>query len=612
LGGDPEFGKSPGVTDAGIRDLQATTARARLAPPRCRRGGVLSFRSLAFLLWFGASAALAQEPAPIIGYAPRALPVQARHAMVAAQEGQAARIGLDALRRGGNAVDAAVAVGFALAVTLPRAGNLGGGGFMLIHRAATRETVAIDFRETAPVAATRDMFLNADGRADPGKSRASGLGVGAPGTVAGLLHALERYGSGKFSRAELIAPAAALARDGLTVSDDLADSLPFAAARLGRYPSSAKIFMPSGAPLREGDRLVQGDLAATLEAIGRDGARAFYEGPVAERIVAAVREAGGRMTLDDMKAYRVVERAPLRGLYRGHEVVSMPPPSAGGAHLIQLLNVLEGYPLGALGQNSAATIHLMAEAMKLAYADRARFLGDPDHVAIPIAGLLSKPYAARLRGLIDAGRARPAAEVEQLDLAPKESDQTTHFSVVDAEGNAVSLTTTLNFSYGLGLVAEGTGVLLNNELDDFAAAPGAANAYGLTGGEANAPGPNRRPLSSMTPTFVFRDGALMLATGSPGGSRIITIVLQMVSNIIDHGLNVAEASLAPRVHHQWLPDELQVERGLSPDTIRLLEAKGHRIVLRNAFGSAQSIQRVGDMWQGASDTRQRGGAAVGY
>lgn len=555
---------------------------------------------------------MAQEPAPIIGYAPRALPAQARHAMVAAQEGQAARIGVEVLKRGGNAVDAAAAVGFALAVTLPRAGNLGGGGFLLFHRASDKQTIALDFRETAPAATTRDMFLNADGRADPGKSRASGLGVGTPGTVAGLLHALERYGSGKFSRAELIAPAAALARDGLTVGEDLADSLPHAAARLGRHPSSAKIFMPSGAPLREGERLAQSDLAATLEAIGRDGARAFYEGPVAEKIVAAVREAGGRMTLDDMKAYRDVERAPLRGVYRGHEVVSMPPPSAGGVHLIQLLNVLEGYPLGALGQNSAQAIHLMAEAMKLAYADRAKYLGDPDHVAAPVAALMSRPYAARLRGLIDADRARPATEIAALDLAPKESDQTTHFSVVDAQGNAVALTTTLNFSYGLGLVAEGTGVLLNNELDDFAAAPGAANAYGLTGGEANAPGPGRRPLSSMTPTFVFRDGALMLATGSPGGSRIITIVLQMVSNIIDHGLNVAEASLAPRVHHQWLPDELQVERGLSPDTIRLLEAKGHRIVLRNAFGSAQSIQRVGDMWQGASDTRQRGGAAVGY
>lgn len=557
-------------------------------------------------------AGVGQEAAPIIAYSSRILPAQARHAMVAAQEAEAARIGLDVMQRGGNAVDAAVAIGFALAVTLPRAGNLGGGGFMLAHRAADRKTHVIDFRETAPAATTRDVFLNADGRADPMKSRASGLAVGVPGTVAGLLLAHERYGSGRISRAELMAPAIRLARDGLVVSEDLADSLPVAAARLGRYPSSQKIFMPAGAVLREGERLVQADLAATMETIARDGARGFYEGPVAEKIVAAVRGAGGRMTLDDLKSYRVVEREPLRGAYRGYDIAAMPPPSAGGVHLIQLLNMLEGFPLGALGHNAAETIHLMAEAMKLAYADRAKFLGDPDHVSVPVKGLVSKAYAERLRGLIDAARARPAAEIQTLDLAPKESDQTTHFSLVDADGNAVSLTTTLNFSYGLGLVAEGTGVLLNNELDDFAAAPGAANAYGLTGGEANAPGPGRRPLSSMTPTLVFKDGALQLITGSPGGSRIITIVLQMISDMIDHGLNVAEASAAPRVHHQWLPDELQVERGLSADTIRLLQAKGHKVVTRNAFGSAQSIQRVGDVWQGASDTRQRGGAAVGY
>lgn len=569
-------------------------------------------RRLVFACLLAVSPALAQEAAPIIAYAPRALPVQARHAMVVAQEGQAARIGLDVLKRGGNAVDAAVATAFALAVTLPRAGNLGGGGFMLIHDAASRKTVALDFRETAPAATTRDVFLNADGRADPGKSRSSGLGVGTPGTVAGLLHALERYGSGRFDRAALVAPSVAMARDGLVVGDDLADSLPLAASRLGRFPSSAKIFLPQGAPLREGERLVQADLAATLETIAREGARGFYEGAVAEKLVAAVNAAGGRMTRDDLRRYRIVEREPLRGAYRGHEIVAMPPPSAGGVHLIQILNILEGFPLAASGQNAAETIHLMAEAMKLAYADRARFLGDPDHVKAPVAGLVSKSYATRLRDQIDPARARPAAEIDKLDLAPRESDQTTHFSVVDAAGNAVSLTTTLNFSYGLGLVAEGTGVLLNNELDDFAAAPGAANAYGLTGGEANAPGPGRRPLSSMTPTLVFKDGALELVTGSPGGSRIITIVLQLVSNVFDHALNIAEASLAPRVHHQWLPDELQVERGLSQDTIRLLEARGHKVVARNAYGSAQSILRAGDVWHGASDTRQRGGAAVGY
>jgi gamma-glutamyltranspeptidase/glutathione hydrolase len=437
--------------------------------------------------------------------------------------------------------------------------------------------------------------------------------VGVPGTVAGLSLALRKYGSGKFSLAELAAPAVTLARAGLEVSDDLADSLPLAQARFKRWPSSARIFLhPDGTALSRGDRLVQTDLAAVLEAIGRDGERAFYEGPVAEKIVASVRAAGGRMTVEDLKSYRAVERAPLHGSYRGYEIASVPPPSSGGVHIIELLNMLEGFPLASFGADSAATIHLLAESMKLAYADRAEYLGDPDQVKIPVAGLISKAYAERLRAQVSTARARSYAEIKPLDPTPYESDQTTHFSIVDNDGNAVSNTYTLNFSYGLGLVAEGTGILLNNELDDFAAKPGAPNAYGLTGGAANAPGPRKRPLSSMAPAMVFRDGELELVTGSPGGSRIITIVTEIILDIVDFGMNLAEATEAVRVHDQGLPDELQVERGLNADTIRLLQALGHKVVVHGAWGSAQSILRANGVLMGAADTRQRGTLAAGY
>ncbi|MGH6845465.1 MAG: gamma-glutamyltransferase, partial [Methylocella sp.] len=564
------------------------------AKPWGEPGKLLRASVLALLCLVAPFAARAEPPLPppIISQGARVLPVLASHGMVVAQEGTAAKIGVEILRRGGNAVDAAVAVGFALAVTLPRAGNLGGGGFMLVYLAKEKKTVAIDYREAAPADTPRDIFLNETGEAVAAKSRDTGLAVGVPGTVAGLSFALRNYGSGKFSLAELVAPAVALARSGIDVEDDLADSLPHAQARLKRWPASARIFLRAdGRPLSRGDRLVQPDLAAALEAIGRDGERAFYDGPVAEKIVASVRAAGGRMTLGDLKSYRAVERAPLHGFYRGHEIVAMPPPSSGGVHIIELLNVLEGFPLAKQGANSAANIHIMAEAMKLAYADRAEYLGDPDYVSVPVKGLTSKAYAERLRAEISATRARPSEEIKALDPLPYESDQTTHFSIVDKEGNAVANTYTLNFSYGLGLVAEGTGILLNNELDDFAAKPGAPNAYGLVGGAANAPGPRKRPLSSMAPTLVFRDGELELVTGSPGGSRIITIVTEIILDIVDSGMNIAEATEAVRIHHQWLPDALQVERGLNPDTIRLLEALGHKVVVRDAWGSAQSIFR---------------------
>ena len=566
---------------------------------------------------FAALALLCFTPAiadPLISPLATARPVVARHGMIVSQEAAASRVGLDILKRGGNAIDAAVAVGFALAVTLPRAGNLGGGGFILIYRADLNRTIAIDYRETAPAATTKDVFLDANGEADPFKSRYSGLAIGTPGTVAGLELAWRKYGSGKFSFADLIAPAIALARQGLTVDDDVADSLPLAAKALASHTSSARIYLrPDGSVPQTGDHIVLDDLAATLEMIAAKGAGGFYSGPVAQKIVEAVNAGGGRMTIDDLANYRAVEREPVRGTYRGYTVVSMPPPSSGGAHIIEILNILEGFPLAAQGLNSSASLHELAEAEKLAYADRAAWLGDPDFIKIPLAGLTSKAYAERLRGLIELDRARPAADIRPGEPQRYESDQTTHFSIVDGEGNAVANTYTLNLPYGSGLVAEGTGVLLNNELDDFAAKPGAANAYGLMGGDANAPGPTKRPLSSMSPTLVFKDGKLLMATGSPGGSTIISTVLQIILNVVDHGLNVAEAENAPRAHDQLWPDELRVERGMSPDTIRLLEAMGHQVVLRDAMGSANTIVRTPDgELEGASDLRQRGTLAVGY
>jgi gamma-glutamyltranspeptidase/glutathione hydrolase len=536
--------------------------------------------------------------------------VVARRGMVASQEARATRIGVEVLEKGGNAVDAAVAVGFALAVTYPRAGNIGGGGFMVIHRAGRREAVAIDYRETAPQATTRDVFLDGGGNADPAKSLDSALGVGVPGTVAGLALAHEKFGSGKLSLAQLIAPAIRLARQGVPVEDDTAASLPSAQSRLARWPSSAKIFLkPNGAAIGPGDTLVQNDLAATLEAIARRGPRAFYEGVTAEKIVAALRAEGGLMTLDDLKNYRAMLRPPIRGSYRGYEIVSMPPPSSGGVHLVEMLNILEGYKLRDIGIGSH---HLMIEAMKRAYADRAVFLGDPDTVKVPVAGLTSKSYAAALRAAIDPDRARPSIAIKPGEPPPPEGDNTTHFGVVDRHGNAVANTYTLNLSYGLGMVAEGTGVLLNNELDDFAAKPMAPNAYGLVGLEANAPGPGKRPLSSMTPTIVLKNGKPFLVTGSPGGSRIITAVLQVITNVIDRGMTVAEAVKAPRLHHQWLPDEVVAEPGVAPDLIRELEARGHKVVIGRNATSANSIAATAKGFVGVADTRTRGALAAGY
>jgi len=540
-------------------------------------------------------------------------PVWAREGMVSAQEAEATKIGLGVLQAGGNAVDAAVSVALALAVSLPRAGNIGGGGFMIVHDAASGETAAIDYRETAPSAATRDMFLGADGEADAKLSRFHGLAVGVPGTLAGLALALEKYGT--LTLAQALAPAIRLAEEGLVVSVDLADSLKGLEKRLKQWPSSASVFFkPDGSFFEPGDILRQPDLAASLRLIAEQGPGALYRGPLGEKIVAAVVAAGGVMSMDDLAAYEAKVRAPVTGTYRGYEIVSMPPPSSGGAHIVQILNILEGFPISWTGANSAETIHLMAEAMRLAYADRSEYLGDSDFVDVPLKGLTSKAYAAALRGKIDRHRATPSSMVKPGKPQPYESDQTTHFSVVDKDGNAVSSTYTINFSYGSGLVAEGTGILLNNEMDDFSAKPGVPNAYGLIGGDANAVEPGKRPLSSMSPTIVLKDGKPFLVTGSPGGARIITTTLQVIMNVIDHGMNVAEASAAPRIHHQWLPDQLRVEEGLSPDTTALLRARGHDVSVQEAMGATQSIMIDPETGfrLGASDPRRAGALTVGY
>jgi gamma-glutamyltranspeptidase/glutathione hydrolase len=536
--------------------------------------------------------------------------ILAHNGMVVAQEQRSARIGIEILDRGGNAVDAAVAVGFALAVTYPRAGNIGGGGFMVIHLGKTGEDAAIDYRETAPAAATETMFLDANGQPDPKKSRDSGLSVGVPGTVAGLALAHAKYGSGKLSLAELIEPAIELARNGVEIVDDIADTLPLAQPRIARWHSSAPVFLNSdGTVLMPGQDLLQPDLAITLRAIASDGPKGFYEGPVAEKIVAAVRKAGGVMTTEDMKNYRAILREPVRGTYRGYDIVSMPPPSSGGVHLIEMLNILEGYDLAKLPRGES--LHVLAEVMKRAYADRATFMGDPDSVKMPVAGLISKKYAAALRTQI-GNRATPATEVRSGNPGDFEGQNTTHFSVIDSDGNAVSNTYTLNFSYGLGLVAEGTGVLLNNELDDFTSKPGTANAYGLVGYNANLPGPGKRPLSSMTPTIVMKDGKPFLITGSPGGSRIISTVLQIIVNVIDFHLPVDQAVSAPRVHHQWQPDELSAEPGISPEILDGLVKRRHKVVLTPPQTSANSIEITADGYVGAADRRTRGSLAAGY
>ena len=482
---------------------------------------------------------------------------------------------------------------------------------MVIHSAERGQDVAIDYRETAPSAMTKDIFLGADGKPDPAKSRDSAFGIGVPGTVAGLALALEKFGSGNFTLAQLMKPAIDLARDGFIVADDTADTLPDMYRRMARWPNSAKSFSrPDGAPLHDGDRLIQSDLAATLTAIAEQGPRGFYEGPVAEKIAKTIGEAGGIMTADDLKSYQAVIRAPVHGTYRGYDIVAMPLPSSGGTVLVEILNILEGFPIADMKQGSAPSLHVMIEAMKRAYADRARYLGDPDFISAPVATLMSKEYAAKQRASIDLDRATPWTDALSA-TPPREGSNTTHFSVVDSRGNAVSNTYTLNFPYGVGLVADGTGVLLNNELDDFTAAPGASNAFGLVGFEANLPGPGKRPLSSMSPTIVLKDGTPVLVTGSPGGSRIISTVLQVIVNVLDYRMDVAQAVAAPRLHHQWLPDVVRVERGFSDEALAALRARGHEVVDQLGQTSANSIAVTPNGLLGAPDPRTRGAEAAG-
>lgn len=547
--------------------------------------------------------------------------------MVASTSSIASRIGVDVLKRGGNAVDAAVAVAFALAVVYPQAGNLGGGGFMMI-RLKDGRTTAIDYREMAPLGATRNIYLNDKGELIKGEG-SSTLGyraAGVPGTVRGMELALKKYGSGKISWAELVEPARRLAFEGFPVSFNFARSLREAGDTLAKYDDSRRIFLNDGKFFREGDVLRQPELAATLQRLKRRGPREFYEGETARLIVKDMRRHNGLMTLQDLRGYVAKERQPVRGSYRGFEIISMPPPSSGGVILLEMLNILEGYDLKSMGWASSRATHLLAETMRRAFADRAEYMGDTDFVRVPVAGLIDKAYAAKIRSTIDLKRATPSMDVRAGEPAGYESGETTHFTVVDREGNAVANTYTLNESYGSKATAKGTGVLLNNEMDDFAAKPGVPNTYGLIQGERNSVAPRKRPLSAMTPTFVIKPGGtLWFAVGSPGGPRIINAVFQIIVNVIDFGMNIQQAIDAPRIHQQWLPDEVVYEPyGISHDTRKVLEEMGHRLKLTTEkesktgsqlrfMGDAQGvmIEDGTGVRLGASDARNWG-EPVGY
>lgn len=554
------------------------------------------------------SLARAFSPADLTG-ADRLFPAEASGGMVASREAAATRIGVGVLDAGGNAVDAAVAVAFALAVTLPQAGNLGGGGFALVHHPVDGSTHALDFRETAPATAHRDVFLGPDGTVDSARSRYSHHAVGVPGSVAGYLDLLERFGS--WPRQRVMAPAIRLAEEGIAVTRILHRNIERRLERFRRWPATmAVIARPDGSALQPGDVLRQSDLAASLRQISEQGAGAFYQGGIAELIAAEMTRHHGPITEADLAGYHTVWRAPVIGSYRGLGIASMPPPSSGGAHLVQMLNILEGWDLASLGHNSAATLHRMAEAMRRAYADRAVHLGDPDFWDVPLDWITSKFYAADLRAAINLDHVSSSESVQSGTPKP-EGANTTHLSVMDRRGGAVSMTTTLNFGFGSGIVAEGTGIFLNNEMDDFSAKPGVPNAYGLVGGQANAVAAHKRPLSSMTPTLLLSDGGAVGALGSPDGSRIITTVLQVILNLVDHGMNLAEATAAPRVHHQWQPDRLWGEEGISPDTRALLSRLGHTVEIRRAFGAAQSVLSSPIGFQGMTDPRRPGGLAAG-
>lgn len=555
-----------------------------------------------------------QSSAPIITYNTQFHPTLARKGMVVSQDVHASNAGQEILALGGNAVDAAVATGFALAVTHPQAGNLGGGGFMLVYLRSEDRTIAIDYREMAPAAATRDMFLREDGSVDNQAVSFSYKSSGVPGTVMGLTEALAKYGT--LPLATVMEPAIRLAEDGFPVTWALAGSLSRYKERLSADETSRKqFFKEDGSDYQAGELLVQADLAKTLKEIAAKGADGFYEGWVADRIVETMESDGGLITHDDLKNYVVKERQAIEGTYRNYRVVSMPPPSSGGVHLIQMLNVLEGWDMKGLGHNSADYIHRLTESMKYAYADRSKYLGDPDYVNVPAKALTSKDYAKTIRDRIKLDKATPSKDIAPAPDLPDESKDTTHFSTVDAAGNMVTNTYTLNYTYGSGRSVAGAGFLLNNEMDDFSAKPGSPNGYGLVGGEANAIAAGKRPLSSMTPVLLFKDGEPFMVTGSPGGSTIITVVLQTVLNVMEFDMNAATATARPRIHHQWYPDRLAIEPGVTADTLRKLIDMGHPVLTDRPriLGATMTIIRRPDgVIAGSADPRRPGAHAAPY
>jgi gamma-glutamyltranspeptidase/glutathione hydrolase len=544
-------------------------------------------------------------------------PVRAQHGIVASTNEIASQVGVDIMKRGGNAVDAAIAVAFALTVTHPAAGNLGGGGFMMI-RLKDGKTTAIDYREMAPAAATRNIYLDKNGNVIEGEggSIVGYRAAGVPGTVRGMELALKKYGSGKITWAQLIEPARRLAANGFVVTHSLARSLRGNEKYLSQYPETRRIYLRDGNFYNDGEVFRQPELAATFARLQKAGPDEFYTGQTARLIVSDMKRNSGLMTMEDLNGYVAKEREPLRGTYRGYEIISMPPPSSGGAVLIQMLNILEGFDLKKLDWASSDRYHLMAESMRRAFADRAEYMGDSDFVKVPIAGLTDKAYAQKLRETIDTDRASSSETVKAGKPVGHESEETTHFTVVDSEGNAVANTYTLNNSYGSAVVAKGTGLLMNDEMDDFAAKPGTPNLYGLIQGERNAVAPRKRPLSAMTPTFVLnKDGSLWFTVGSPGGPTIINTALCVITNVIDYGMDIQQAIDAPRIHHQWLPDELVYEPyGLSGDTQKALIARGHKLAKPRYLGDAEGIMiepKTG-IRLGATDPRRSDGPAVGY
>ena len=555
-----------------------------------------------------------QSSEPLFEYSEINHPVIGSKGMVASHNALSSEITAEIMRNGGNAIDAGAALGFALAVTLPRAGNVGGGGFMLIHVAKLNKTIAVDFREFAPEAANENMFFDKNGEVavmDP-SYRFSHKSSAVPGSVAGLAHIVENYGT--MTLAEVLEPAIRLARDGIVVTYDLAADLSRSVRLKNNAAALKKFYKPDGSNYEVGELFKQPDLAWTLSEIAHNGVDAFYKGSIAEKIVADMEAHNGIITMKDLAAYKVIEREPVRGTFRDYDIVAVPAPSSGGTHVIQMLNILENFPLKEMGRGSAGAIHVTAEAMKLAFADRSKYLGDPDFVDIPTEALINKEYAKSLAAKISLDRATPSEEIAPGNLSLYESDETTHYSVVDSEGNMVGNTYTLMFSFGSGVVIEGTGILMNNNLGNFTLRPDIPDAFGLMGSENNMISPFRRPVSSMSPVMVSKNGIPFLMTGTPGGSKIISANMQMILNVLEYGMNIGDASVAPRIHHQWYPEELLLEGGISPDTISLLRQKGHKINFNKnsaGMGSLQSVMSKDGLFYGYSDPRRPGAKAVG-